>query len=430
LGEWRDPRAVDSLASIARRDHADRWIRTAVLSSAAESADLLAERLLHGDAPEALAGVLQPCALIVGVRGKTSEIAGLLKTLGSPRVDRALRNNVLVGLGDGLHRSGGFLRSSDSLVLASALSEAKSTALDAGAPLTDRIAAVRLLSYAEPASVLDALRVALSPPQPERLQLAAVEALGRFTEPTVGKDLLAGWSSFTPKVRQAAASQLVSRPAWIDALVDAAAKGAVATNEVLPAQRSILRNHRDATVRTRFAKVFREDASPRREVLARYKACLSLAGSAERGAKVFERSCMACHRVAGKGYEVGPNLTTSRFRAPAVLLEHVIDPNLEVQPADLAFVVAEKDGKLSTGLLAADGDSSIMLKAEQGKSVDILKSNIDEISNTGKSLMPEGLEKDVDVQQMADLLAYLTAVHYDIGSEPGARRPKSASPAP
>ena len=59
--------------------------------------------------------------------------------------------------------------------------------------------------------------------------------------------------------------------------------------------------------------------------------------------------------------------------------------------------------------------------------MEILKSNIDETSNTGRSLMPEGLEKDVDLQQMADLLAYLTSVHYDVGSEPGAAPPKPAA---
>src|SRR5207244_6073584 len=46
LGEITDPRAADALATIARRDAADPWIRTALLSSVANTSDQLLTRLL------------------------------------------------------------------------------------------------------------------------------------------------------------------------------------------------------------------------------------------------------------------------------------------------------------------------------------------------------------------------------------------------
>ena len=40
----------------------------------------------------------------------------------------------------------------------------------------------------------------------------------------------------------------------------------------------------------------------------------------------------------------------------------------------------------------------------------MLRLEIDELRSTGQSYMPEGLEKQIDVAAMADLLAYLNTV--------------------
>jgi hypothetical protein len=40
----------------------------------------------------------------------------------------------------------------------------------------------------------------------------------------------------------------------------------------------------------------------------------------------------------------------------------------------------------------------------------VLRLDIEELRSTGQSYMPEGLEKQIDVAAMADLLAYLNSV--------------------
>jgi hypothetical protein len=56
----------------------------------------------------------------------------------------------------------------------------------------------------------------------------------------------------------------------------------------------------------------------------------------------------------------------------------------------------------------------------------ILRSNIDQLNSTGKSLMPEGFEKNITMEAMADLIAFLQSSHVpksamrlDIGTQPG-----------
>ena len=65
------------------------------------------------------------------------------------------------------------------------------------------------------------------------------------------------------------------------------------------------------------------------------------------------------------------------------------------------------DGRLFNGLLIAESSESITLRQPEGREQIIPRSNIDELKTSSKSLMPEGIERDVTVEQMADVLAFL-----------------------
>jgi putative heme-binding domain-containing protein len=70
-------------------------------------------------------------------------------------------------------------------------------------------------------------------------------------------------------------------------------------------------------------------------------------------------------------------------------------------------VVTIDDGRVSTGIIAHETATSITLKRAENVQETILRQNIDELSSTGTSLMPEGMEKKIRPQEMADLLAYV-----------------------
>jgi putative heme-binding domain-containing protein len=208
-------------------------------------------------------------------------------------------------------------------------------------------------------------------------------------------------------------------------LLDACEAGKVAAAQISGTARTQLLTHPDGAVHARAEKLFSAGASSRREVISQYEASLALTGDLARGNKVFERECAACHQLGERGFAVGPNLALVRNRTPGAMLEAVLDPNREVQPRYVNYVLVDTNGRTVTGLVTAETATSVTLGRDKGESETILKQNIDEIKSTGKSLMPEGLEKTIDPQAMADLLAFLKQVQYDIGTLPDFAQPEN-----
>src|SRR5262249_1033236 len=106
----------------------------------------------------------------------------------------------------------------------------------------------------------------------------------------------------------------------------------------------------------------------------------------------------------------GPSLAALQNRGAEAILLNVLDPNREVNPQYVNYVVMTKDGRTFTGMIAAETATSVTLKRGDNLSDTILRIDIDRIGSTGLSLMPEGLEQQIDRQGMADLIAYLMSL--------------------
>ncbi len=78
--------------------------------------------------------------------------------------------------------------------------------------------------------------------------------------------------------------------------------------------------------------------------------------------------------------------------------------------AGLNYVVINDDGLTLTGMIESETATSVTLRRAEGESDTILRTNIDEMVNTGLSIMPEGLEEKVSQEAMADLIAYLMSL--------------------
>jgi putative heme-binding domain-containing protein len=89
---------------------------------------------------------------------------------------------------------------------------------------------------------------------------------------------------------------------------------------------------------------------------------------------------------------------------------NILDPNREVKPQFQAYVIATEDGRVTTGMIQAENANSLAVRRADGTSVVIQRNQIEELRSTGVSFMPEGLEKQIAPQAMADLLAYLDSL--------------------
>jgi putative heme-binding domain-containing protein len=414
-----DPSAVRALARIARRDAGDVWVRTAILSSSARVAGPLFDAVVAGG-PAADPGVrtmLRALAGLVGASGDLRASGLLLDRLadgpfagGPPEV----LEEVLLGLGEGLARAGRStvrevpVDSRARNLVSSVLKGAATAAADQRADADRRERAVTVLGQAGFVASRDVLVPLLAPRQPQRVQLAAVRSLTATSEPEAAALLLARWSSFSPALRSEVIARLLSRPAWSTALLDGVAAGTVPAAVIPPNRRALLLADRDPATRSRARSLFGASSpGPRSEAYARYRPALALPADRARGERVFERECMTCHKLGERGHAVGPNLSSVQRRTPDEILLHVLDPNREVSPEFLEYAVSLTDGRILTGLIASESAGSLTLRRAEGAEETVLRSQIEAISGTGKSLMPEGLEAKISPREMADLIAFL-----------------------
>jgi putative heme-binding domain-containing protein len=219
---------------------------------------------------------------------------------------------------------------------------------------------------------------------------------------------LSAWPTMSPRIKAEATEALFSRGEWLLALVDATEKGTFSLADLDPARLKTLEKHPNAALRSRAAPLLAKVKIGRRQdVVESYRSVLSAAGDASRGQQLFQKICATCHRLDGFGHEIGPNLASFRNRGAEAILVNVLDPNREVNPQFVNYVVTTDDGRALTGMIASETANSVTLRRAENATDTVERSQIEELRSTGLSIMPEGLEKQIDPGQMADLLAYL-----------------------
>ena len=146
----------------------------------------------------------------------------------------------------------------------------------------------------------------------------------------------------------------------------------------------------------------------RQKVVGRYVTETSaLAGDAKRGAAVFQKVCMVCHKVRELGVEVGPDLTTVASKPREQLIEAIFDPNRAVEQRNAATQVTKKDQSLIVGQLASETPGNITIRMPGGAEMVVLRSDIRELKTLTTSIMPEGLESVLSAQDVADVLTFV-----------------------
>jgi putative heme-binding domain-containing protein len=134
-------------------------------------------------------------------------------------------------------------------------------------------------------------------------------------------------------------------------------------------------------------------------------------GKAQEGKSVFERTCVACHRIGNLGNEFGPDLSKVGERLKrAEIAESVLYPNEKVDPKYLATNITTKDGDEYSGLVTAEDDQKVTLVLGAGVKQVIQKSAIATREAFKVSSMPEGLVAGLAAQEFVDLIEYLASL--------------------
>jgi putative membrane-bound dehydrogenase-like protein len=421
---------LQALARIAARDGEDEWARLAIVSGLSENAAKSMAQWIEAEpqwlsepAPGQLQ-LLRRVAEIIGARNRDAELAeclALISSSGEPTRPIG-KLALLAGLLEGLNRSP---RSGRSLLakppasleqplrdLDGLLRTAKDVAVSEMPP-PHRVLALDVLAVARPAVAAILTDDLLSPGRPTAVQKAAARNLEVIGDPKLVALVLQGWVRFAIDTRQEILRSVSRSAVLAEPLVLSLERKEILPAELDPSIRGSLRQIKDKTLQTRLDAHLGRLASDRPAVVARYRSALKelekegKQGDPQAGARLFAKHCQTCHQTQTGGHRVGPELAGLGNRPSDALLEDILDPSKIVTPDFRNFVLVTKDGRIFSGLLAAESAASVTLRRAEGMEDTILRTQIEDFRTTGKSLMPDGLEQSLSPRDVADLLLFL-----------------------
>jgi len=400
--------SVDRLATLARLSGEDGPLWHSRLGR-----DVLQSRLARRLALGTRADQLTAAALIDAAPDATHR-ARLLEGCEQAFAGRSL-SAVPAELLAAISRAGGGsralrLRLADGATVADALSVVGS----ASAKPEDRLADLAILgeTLAPPAEPV--LLAVASASGDERVRAAALAALEGWSDPAIATAAIDLLPEAPPAVIAAALDLVAGRPAWTMTLLEAIDDGRVDPASVPEAVVRRLRLHREPAVAERVAQRFGAGPDPGSEEAAaaadqtRINAVLAEgSGSPVLGRTVFRTTCASCHMLFGEGGQIGPDLTSHDRADPRALLVHVVNPSATIREGYETTVIVTDEGRTLSGFVVEEDPGLVLLRTADGRTVSVPRDSIDDLHRSPVSIMPAGLLRPLDDQQVRDLFAYL-----------------------
>ncbi len=416
LGNIGGPGRVALLAAILRQNPDNVWIQTAVVSSLADGAGELFV-LLANDAKYSATPIgqdfLRRLLIMIGTKGRVASLNRVLDYVDAMSADSLRAYSILRDVGEGLRRQNSSLALADPQGrMQRFYGEAFKIAASARAADEPRIAALKLLgvspvTYGQTA---DLLLLLLGTGQSDAAQAAVVGTLGRFSDPRLARAVIQRWSALPQSVRQPAVAALLSRSERVPDVVAAIEQGIIAPGDLTQLQINYLRNYRDPAISARAVQLFGPLTWKRADAVKRFTPALKTTGSVEGGREVFKARCAVCHDKSGAGTGLGPDLRSVRHWGKQQILEAILQPGEEIQPEYATVEVETALGDTFIGVVAGGNDTTLTLRLVNGEIVILPRTNVKFVRPQPWSLMPDGLESGLTVQNMADLLEYVAQI--------------------
>jgi len=419
LGAFESAARNQALAEILTRHVSNHWMRMAVQSSlnqgAGEVFSLLARNpeLLKEKQTQAF---LVALAVQIGAQNEAENVKLLLASLEKLSDSNQKLTDVLFRnlLSRASRSTKNVIAQSTSVHTAKLLKGMMQTAIQQATnsklPVKTRVDAIPTLSigkFDETQAVFEEL---LSVQQPLPVRQRAITALGLVNDDRVAELLIEGWPGFSPQLRMSAVETLFSRKPWLVTLLDSIKEGEINPGDISPERVQLLKKNKDSKIKQLAESLFHNQRlTGRSDIVKEYQAALKLKGNPVNGKLVFKKACSACHRLEKVGVQLGADLKAIKDRGTAAVLLNILDPNREVKPQYVTYLLVTTQGRTITGLIKAENANSITIARADGTSDTVLRIDIDELISSRLSFMPEGLEKQINKQEMADLLAYLNA---------------------
>lgn len=328
-------------------------------------------------------------------------------------VDQASRER-LVRLTDELGAVFGDGRAIDSL---------RRVAIDPKASVRVRTAAIEALIDALGTAAPQDLRTLCESLLGERhLRAVAARGLSRFDDQQVADKLVEACRATKTESRGEIVTILVSRPSFARALVAAVRSGRLPIGVLSPYDVRSLHSLGDEALSREVTAAWghvRESPGEKRGRIDELRSLLSAdversrddpdtGGTADlaHGRRLYREHCGNCHRLYGEGGSIGPDLTGSGRHDLGYLLENLVDPGAVVNRDWRLSTVVLEDGRVLGGIVTEDRAETLVLQMPTERLV-LPRTDVQSVTLTDRSPMPEGLLDRLGPVDIRDLVAYL-----------------------
>jgi len=301
--------------------------------------------------------------------------------------------------------------------IASATSRMGQTLVKKDRPIEERIAIVKAFRVLNDKSVIPMLEEVLKTsekPEPVALRQEALRTLGvlDFAKTFAVAEKLLDQPDVT--LQGEAINVLGSQPQGAK-IVGQQFLAKKLSRSLIPQVSDALRRHnKDPEISKMLGEVMKGGLTLSNEPaeIERIRGLVTMKGDPMRGRALFLNSttlaCIKCHKLEGVGGAIGPDLTrvwdTSTIEK---IIETIVQPSKEIKEGYQTYIVETKKGLVFSGLKVIDLPKEIVIREASGRDVRIMREDIDEISQSKVSLMPENVVSELNFDQFLDLVAFL-----------------------
>jgi putative heme-binding domain-containing protein len=240
------------------------------------------------------------------------------------------------------------------------------------------------------------------------VQLAAVRTLNLVKGISVSQYIIQQWPELTPEIRDAAIRIFLGKPDRVNLLLTAMEKEVILPTSVSFGSSVGLMMQSDSTLRRRARAIFTRSQEEGKKVNEKYQQALKLTGDPVKGRAVYAQHCTICHQVRGEtGIAIGPDLGTVHNWKKEDIMANILDPNLSISAGFDLWNIELNTGESLQGIIKSETPAAITVVNNGKPDRTINRQEIKSLKTANVSAMPSGLEKNIDQQQMADLLSFL-----------------------
>jgi putative membrane-bound dehydrogenase-like protein len=245
------------------------------------------------------------------------------------------------------------------------------------------------------------------------LRSQALRGLAAYDHPQTPGVILKAYAGLNAADKRDAINTLASRAVYAKALLDAVGDKSVPASDVPADLVRQLRNLKNKELDKKIAEVWgvvRSTPADKAREMERYRKMLTSSYQPPRdvslGRALFAKTCQQCHTLYGVGGKVGPDITGSNRGNLDYLLENILDPSAVIPKEYAATVLELKNGRVVTGIVREQTPAAVTVVTAT-ETLTIPRSEIDSLTPSNVSMMPDDQLKPFSDHEVRALIAYL-----------------------